>query len=58
MTQSIQLRYDLGFESASNRNEYHLPEGKGRLARKGDNLTAICEPIVYKIWDPRLLTTL
>jgi hypothetical protein len=23
-----------------------LPGGKGRPARKGDNLTAICEPIV------------
>jgi hypothetical protein len=24
----------------------NLPGGKGRPARKGDNLTAICEPIV------------
>jgi hypothetical protein len=24
----------------------NLPEGKGRTARKADNLTAICEPIV------------
>jgi hypothetical protein len=24
----------------------NLPEGKGRLARKADNLTAVCEPIV------------
>jgi hypothetical protein len=32
--------------------------GKGRHARKADNLTAICEPIVYKIWEPRLLTSL
>jgi hypothetical protein len=24
----------------------NLPEGKGRPARKADNLTAICEPIV------------
>jgi hypothetical protein len=24
----------------------NLPGGKGRLARKADNLTAICEPIV------------
>jgi hypothetical protein len=23
----------------------NLPEGKGRPARKADNLTAICEPI-------------
>jgi hypothetical protein len=27
-------------------------------ARKADNLTAICEPIVYKIWEPRRLTHL
>jgi hypothetical protein len=30
----------------------------GRQARKTDNLTAICEPIVYKMWEPRRLTTL
>jgi hypothetical protein len=24
------------------------PRGKGRSARKADNLTAICEPIVYR----------
>jgi hypothetical protein len=24
----------------------NLPEGKGRPVRKGDNFTAICEPIV------------
>jgi hypothetical protein len=36
----------------------NLPGGKGRLAREADNLTAICEPIVYKMWDPRRLTTL
>jgi hypothetical protein len=31
---------------------------KDSLARKADNLTAICEPIVYKMWKPRRLTTL
>jgi hypothetical protein len=31
--------------------------GKGP-ARKADNLTAICEPIVEKMWEPRRLTTL
>jgi hypothetical protein len=31
---------------------------KGRPARKADNLTAICESIVYKMWDPQHLTTL
>jgi hypothetical protein len=36
----------------------NLPGGKGRPARGADNLTAICEPIVYKMWDPRRLTTL
>jgi hypothetical protein len=35
-----------------------LGEGKGRPARKADNLTAICEPIVYKKCEPRRLTTL
>jgi hypothetical protein len=29
----------------------------GRPAHKADNFTAICEPIVYKIWEPQPLTT-
>jgi hypothetical protein len=36
----------------------NLPGGKGRPARKADNLTANCEPIVSKMWEPRRLTTL
>jgi hypothetical protein len=35
-----------------------VPEIFGRPTRKADNLTAICEPIVYKMWEPRRLTTL
>jgi hypothetical protein len=31
---------------------------KERPARKVDNLTAICETIVYKMWDTRRLTNL
>jgi hypothetical protein len=30
----------------------------GRQARKADNLAAIYEPIVYKMLEPRRLTTL
>jgi hypothetical protein len=36
----------------------NIPGGDGRPARKADNLTAICEPIVYKMWEPQHLTTL
>jgi hypothetical protein len=36
----------------------NLPGVKGRPARKADNLTANYEPIVYKMWEPRRLTTL
>jgi hypothetical protein len=36
----------------------NLSGGKGRPARKADILTAICEPIVYKMCEPRRLTTL
>jgi hypothetical protein len=36
----------------------NLPEGRGRLACKADNLTAICEPNVQKMWEPQCLTTL
>jgi hypothetical protein len=32
--------------------------GKGRPARKADNLTAICWPTVYKMWEPLGLTCL
>jgi hypothetical protein len=35
----------------------NLPGGKEQPARK-DDLTAICEPIVKKMWEPRRLTTL
>jgi hypothetical protein len=40
------------------RSTRNLLAGKGRTARKADNLTAICEPIVWKMWDPRRLTNL
>jgi hypothetical protein len=36
----------------------YLPGGKGLPARNAENLTAICEPIVHKMWEPRRLTTL
>jgi hypothetical protein len=36
----------------------NIPGGKGRPARRADNLTAICEPIVYKMWEPQHLITL
>jgi hypothetical protein len=36
----------------------NLPGGKGRPARETDDLTAVCERIVYKIWEPRRLITL
>jgi hypothetical protein len=42
-------------------NTRNLPGGggdKGRPARTADNLTAICEPIVEKMWEPLRLTTL
>jgi hypothetical protein len=32
--------------------------GKTRPVHKADNLTAICEPIFSKMWEPRCLTTL
>jgi hypothetical protein len=33
----------------------NLPGGKGQPACKADNLTAICEPIIQKMWDPYIL---
>jgi hypothetical protein len=40
------------------RSTRNLPGSKGRPARRADNLTAICEPIVQKMWESRHLTTL
>jgi hypothetical protein len=55
----VQPHYGPGADSASNRNEcQESPWGKGRPARKADNLTDICEPNVYKMWQHRRLTTL
>jgi hypothetical protein len=39
-------------------NTINLPGSKGWLTRKGGNLTAICEPIIKKMWEPRRLRTL
>jgi hypothetical protein len=36
----------------------NLPGSKGKPARGADSLTAFSEAIVYKMWEPRLLTTL
>jgi hypothetical protein len=36
----------------------NLPGGKGQPARKADNLTATCEPTVWKMGKPQRLTTL
>jgi hypothetical protein len=36
----------------------NFPGGKGQPARKADNLTAMCEPIVKTMREPRCLTTL
>jgi hypothetical protein len=35
----------------------NLPGGRGRAARKADNLTVTCEPTVWEMWEPRRLTT-
>jgi hypothetical protein len=48
-TWSLQPHYGPEVDSASNRNEYQESSWGvkgGRPARKADNLTAICEPIV------------
>jgi hypothetical protein len=56
------LHYGPGVDLAPNINKYQESSwgggGKGWLACKADNLTAICEPIVQKIWEPWRLATL
>jgi hypothetical protein len=36
----------------------NLPGGKGRPVPEAVNLTAVCEPIVWKMWVPRRFVTL
>jgi hypothetical protein len=36
----------------------NFPGGKKRPARRAENLAAICEPNVCKLWEPQPLTTL
>jgi hypothetical protein len=45
-------------QSLTEMSTRNVPGGKMRPARKADNLPAICEPIVYKMWEPQHLTTL
>jgi hypothetical protein len=50
----------LAFESTQPLTEMStrsLPARKGWPALKANILTAICEPIVYQMWEPRSLTT-
>jgi hypothetical protein len=46
------------FGSTQEMSMRNLPGGNGRPTRKADNFTAICEPIVQKMWEPRRLITL
>jgi hypothetical protein len=36
----------------------NLPGGKGQLAHTADNVTAICEPTVWKMCEPQCLKIL
>jgi hypothetical protein len=51
-SRTMTLGYTQPLTEMSTRNR------KGRPVRKADNHTAICEKIVYKMWEPRRLTTL
>jgi hypothetical protein len=56
---SFQPHHGTRVDSASNKNEYDESSwGKKRPARRADNLTAICEPNVCKLWEPQPLITL
>jgi hypothetical protein len=48
--------------AASNRNEYQKQKtiflgSSARPMREADNLTALCEPIIYTMWNFQHLTT-
>jgi hypothetical protein len=57
-TQSIQPHHGPGFTKPLKEVPENLSGSEARPARNAYNLTAICEPIVYKMWSPRHLTTL
>jgi hypothetical protein len=54
LTSSFQPHYGPRVDSVPG----NFLRGKGQPARKADNCPAICEPIVYKMWEPRSLITL
>jgi hypothetical protein len=54
-SRTMTLRSTQTLTEMSTRN---LLGGKRRPEQKADNLTAICEPNVFKMWEPRSLTTL
>jgi hypothetical protein len=50
---------DLGStQPVTENNTKNLPGGKGRPARKAENLIRICEPIGYKMGEARRLSAL
>jgi hypothetical protein len=59
-TLSFQTYYSTGVDWASNKNEYQemFIGNRERPARKADNLNAISEPIMQKMWELRRLITL
>jgi hypothetical protein len=69
MVKGVIRGFSRGFESvslinslSSSRNEYQEQKEKfleirALPARKDDDLTAICDPIVSTMWDPQYLTT-
>jgi hypothetical protein len=52
----------MALESTQPLTEIYIPgiflRGKGRPALKADKFTAISEPPLYKMWEPRRLTTI
>jgi hypothetical protein len=52
----LQAALGLEVHSASNRNEYRsrimFLGNRARLVHRGDNLAAICEPVIWTMWDP------
>jgi hypothetical protein len=49
--------WSFGRQPLTEMSTRNAPGGKGRTTHKAD-LTAICELIVHKMWEPRRLTTL
>jgi hypothetical protein len=57
-SRTLSLGFTQLLPEVSTRNKQMFLGFRARPVRKADNRTAICEPIVYTMWDTQQLTIL